>query len=107
MGIGGRLWRHPIQIHKCYEHGHLFRDCPLNKREDNLKNNIGKDPKGFTKLGGRGKGGGKNQKKPSERKLPSHSSFNILEEEVGENRKNKEWKDIHTEEEKEDSMDIR
>lgn len=49
----------PFRCRKCHEHGHLFRDYPLNIREDNLKTNIGKDPEGFTKVGGRGKGGGK------------------------------------------------
>lgn len=45
----------PFRCRKCHEHGHLFRDCPLNKREENQKTNKGKDPKGFTKVGGRGK----------------------------------------------------
>ena len=31
--------------------------------EEFLKTNKGKDPEGFTKVGGRGKGGRKNQKK--------------------------------------------
>jgi len=50
----------PFECHKCHEHGHLFRDCPLNKMESNIKTNTGKDTKGFTKVGGKVKGGKKN-----------------------------------------------
>jgi len=46
----------PFRCRKCHEHVHLFRDCALNKMEDNMKTNTGKDPEGFTKLGGKGKG---------------------------------------------------
>ena len=49
----------PFRSHKCHEHGHLFRDFPQNKMEDNLRTNRSKDSEGFTKMGGRGKGGGK------------------------------------------------
>jgi len=51
--------RVPFRCRKCHEHGHLFRDYPQNKREDNPRTNRGKDPKGFTKMGSIGKGGGR------------------------------------------------
>jgi len=47
----------PFRCHKCHEHGHLYKDCPLNKLESNMKATTGKDPEGFTKVGGKGKGG--------------------------------------------------
>lgn len=53
----------PFKCHKCHEHGHLFREFPLNKREDKLKGNIGRDPEGYTKVANRGKGGGKSTKR--------------------------------------------
>lgn len=56
----------PFRCRKCHEHGHLYRDCPLNKLESNMKNTIGKDPKGFTKVGGKGKGGKQYQNKINE-----------------------------------------
>jgi len=48
---------------KCHEHGHLFRDCPQNKWEENPRTNIHKYLEGFTKIGGRGKGRGRRYKK--------------------------------------------
>jgi len=54
-----------FRCHKFHEHGHLSRHCPLNRREENLNTRKGKDQKGFTKAGGKGKGGGrKTQKNP-------------------------------------------
>ena len=53
----------PFRCRKCHEHGRLLRDCPLNKLEDNMKTNTGKDPEGFTMVGGKGKGGGKSTKR--------------------------------------------
>lgn len=47
----------PFRCHKCHEHGHLYRDCPLNKLESNQKNTTSKDLEGFAKVGGKGKGG--------------------------------------------------
>lgn len=44
----------PFRCHKCHEHGHLFRDCPLNKREEYQNTSKGKDHMGFTKVGGKG-----------------------------------------------------
>jgi len=53
----------PFRCRKCHEHGHLFRDFPLNKMESSIKATSGKETESFTKVGGRGKGGRKNQKK--------------------------------------------
>ena len=77
----------PFRCHKCHEHGHLSRDCPLNKREKHLNTSKGKDQTGFTKVGGKGKGGGrKTQKNPSANynKIRSHNSFEILGEKEAE-----------------------
>ena len=72
-----------------------------------MKTNIGKDLEGYTKVVGRGKGGGrKHQNKPNENKLPSHNSFEILEEEGEENGRSKDLENISTEKGEEDSMDI-
>lgn len=56
----------PFRCCKCHEHGHLYRDCPMNKLESNTKATMGKDPEGFTKLGNKGKGCERYQKKISE-----------------------------------------
>ena len=75
--------------------------------EDNLRTNTGKDPEGFTNMGGRGKGGGrKYQNNPNEYKLPSRNSFEILEEEGGNNGKDNAPEINPIEKEKEDIMEI-
>ena len=73
----------PFRCHKCHEHGHLSRDCRLNRREEYLNTSKGKDQTGFTKVGGKGKGGRRNtQKNPimNDNKTISHNSFEILGE---------------------------
>ena len=57
-------------------------------------------------MGGRGKGGGKrSQKKSSESKIPSYNSFEIFEQEGGENGTHKKTKDYQIEKETEDNME--
>ena len=72
--------------------------------ERNIKTNIGKYTKGIYKVGGRGKGGQKNQKKINEEKQPNHNRFKILEED-GNNGTNQVLEDSPTKKEKDDSME--
>jgi len=58
----------PFRWYKCHEHGHLFRDCPLDKMERKTKATSGKETESFSNVGSRGKGGRRNQKKVSEEK---------------------------------------
>jgi len=94
----------PFRCCKCHEHGHLIRDFPLKKLEKNMKTNKGKDHEGFTKMGGKGKGGKKYQRKTSKDKHPSHNSFKILEE-GGNNAMNQALEDNPVEKEKDASME--
>eukprot|EP00253_Pinus_taeda_P032357 PITA_32357 len=52
----------PFRCRKCHEHGHLIRDCPLNKAEDKSKLKAKKDTKNFLKVSSRGKGSKKEPK---------------------------------------------
>lgn len=70
-----------------------------------MKTNTGKDPEEFTKMGGKGKGGKKYQRKTSMDKHPSHNSFKILEEEDGNNAMNQASKDNPAEKEKDAKME--
>jgi len=77
----------PFRCHKCHEHGNLPRDCLLNRREENLNTRKGKDQTGFTKVRGKGKGGGrKTQNNPiaNDNKTKSYNSFEILGEKEAE-----------------------
>jgi len=66
----------PFRCRKCHEHGHLFRDCPLNTREEHIRTIKEKDHTSFTKVGGKGKGGGRKiQKNPIDNKTRSHNRF--------------------------------
>lgn len=68
-----------FRCHKCHAHGHLSKDCPLNRREENLNPNKGKDQMGFTKVGRKAKGGGSNTQKTLRvtDKTKSYNSFEI------------------------------
>lgn len=58
----------PLRCHKCHEHEHIFRDCPLNNTESKNKVIVGKETDSFHKVGNRGKGGKRLQKKAITRK---------------------------------------
>jgi len=40
----------PFRCCKCHEHGHLFRDCPLNLQPKTLATDTRKESEGFTKV---------------------------------------------------------
>jgi len=95
----------PFRCRKCHEHGHLYRDCPMNNVERNVKTTVDKNPEGFTKVGGKGKGRKRPKKKINEERQPSHNSFKILEEEEGNKETNQEMENVITEKERDDSME--
>jgi len=70
-----------------------------------MKATTSKDPEGFTKVGGKGKGGKQYQKKINEYGQSCHNSFKILEEEVEINETNQESENIHTEKESDTNME--
>ena len=71
----------PFRCRRCHEHGHLLRDCPLNKEDNKEKLNTTKDTKSFQKVASRGRGGKKGSKqKHIEGKKGSQNKFQVLEE---------------------------
>eukprot|EP00253_Pinus_taeda_P012716 PITA_12716 len=46
----------PFRCHKCHEHGHIFRDCPLNKEMNKSRSTIVKEANNFQKVVNRSKG---------------------------------------------------
>jgi hypothetical protein len=51
----------PFRCRKCHEHGHLFRECPLNIAHKEGNPEAGKDKEGFTQQPGRRRQGGRRQ----------------------------------------------
>jgi len=56
----------PFRCRKCHEHGHLFRDCPLNAQSKASSNDSNKDSDGFTKIPTRRRHAKKNQAAPDQ-----------------------------------------
>jgi len=69
----------PFRCRKCHEHGHLFRDCPLNSQPKSSNDDSGKDSDGFTKIPHRPRHAKKNNTAPKSPKKPvSQNRFIIL-----------------------------
>lgn len=71
----------PFRCHRCHEHGHLLRDCPLTKVEMKGNTNTMKDTNSFHKVVHKGKSGKKGPKKhQAGGKKASQNQFQVLEE---------------------------
>lgn len=71
----------PFRCRKCHEHGHLLRDCPLNREEDKSKLKAKKDTENFQKVSSRGKGSKKEPKQQhKEGQKASQNKFQALVE---------------------------
>jgi hypothetical protein len=87
----------PFRCKKCHEHGHLFRDCPLNAQIPRAGE--GKQKDGFTTDTGKKKQPPRKHNQEGNQNIPINNSFDILnqlrEEEEVENlhKKNNQDKD--------------
>jgi len=71
----------PFRCRKCHEHGHLIRECPLNKEEDKSKLKTKKDIENFQKVSSRGKGNKREPKQQhKEEQKASQNKFQVLVE---------------------------
>ena len=69
----------PFRYRKCHEHGHLFRDSPLNLQSKPPVNDLSKDSEGFTKIPNCRRHAKKSTIAPdSSKKLDSPNRFTIL-----------------------------
>jgi hypothetical protein len=70
----------PFRCRKCHEHGHLFRECPLNTahKEGNPEN--GKDKEGFVQPAGRRRQGGRKQPIQVSKDPSTSNKFTILQD---------------------------
>jgi len=71
----------PFKCHKCHEHGHLLKDCPLSKADNKSKPNTMTDLESFQKVASKGKGGKKGLKQQRNEGLKTiQNRFQVLEE---------------------------
>eukprot|EP00253_Pinus_taeda_P034473 PITA_34473 len=69
----------PFRCRKCHEHGHLFRDFPLNPQPKPPVNDLRTNSEGFTKIPNRRRHAKKSTPTPdSSKKLDSLNRFSIL-----------------------------
>jgi hypothetical protein len=68
----------PFRCRKCHEHGHLFRDCPLNAQGPKVGESKQKD--GFTMVTGRKKNPPRKQNPDTAPKITTKNSYDILKQ---------------------------
>ena len=72
----------PFRCRRCHEHGHHFKDFPLNKIENKSKATTMNDTESFHKVNHKGKGGKRGPKQhQTEGQQGSLNKFHVLEEE--------------------------
>ena len=73
----------PFRCRKCHEHGHLFKDCPLNSQTKTPDSEANKNADGFTKVSSQRKHA---KKSPVDhdppRKPTTHNCFGILSPQI-------------------------
>jgi hypothetical protein len=55
----------PFRCRRCHEHGHLFRECPLNKKQETKNTKIQQDEDGFVKMNHKNRANKKQSKAPT------------------------------------------
>jgi hypothetical protein len=68
----------PFRCRKCHEHGHLFRECPLNLINKDGNPDSGKDKEGFVQPAARRRQGGRRQTAQVSKDPPTSNKFAIL-----------------------------
>jgi hypothetical protein len=69
----------PFQCRKCHVHGHLFRECPLNKQTEPPKPQLEKDEECFEKFQAKHKSHKKIPTQPNPKGPCTSNSFDSLE----------------------------
>jgi hypothetical protein len=69
----------PSDAGKCHEHGHLFRECPLNKVHKEGNPDTGKDTEGFVQAAGKRRQGNRKQVTQVSKDLPTSNKFDTLQ----------------------------
>jgi hypothetical protein len=70
----------PFRCRKCHEHGHLFRECPLNMVHKEGNPDTGKDKEGFVQTAGRRRQGNRKQATQVSKDPSTSNKFAILQD---------------------------
>jgi hypothetical protein len=73
-----------FRCQKCHEHGHLFRECPLNNTHKEGNPEIGKNKDGFMTQAGRRRQGSRKQPAQVSKDPSTSNKFTILQDNPGE-----------------------
>jgi hypothetical protein len=74
----------PFRCRKCHEHGHLFRECPLNNIQKEGNTEGGKDKDGFVQPAGKRRQGARRQPAQVSNDPSTSNKFAILQDQTGE-----------------------
>jgi len=69
-----------FRCRKCHEHGHLFRDCPLNAANKEGSSDAGKDKDGFAQVPGKRKQGKRRQTTQTSKDSSTNNKYAILQD---------------------------
>jgi hypothetical protein len=70
----------PFRCRKCHEHGHLFRECPLNQINKEGNSEGGKDNEGFVQQAGKRRQGGRKHTAQVNKDPSTSNQFAILQD---------------------------
>jgi hypothetical protein len=70
----------PFRCRKCHEHGHLFRECPLNATHKEGNSEADKDKDGFIQASGKRRQGGRKQATQASKDPSTNNKYEILQD---------------------------
>ena len=70
----------PFRCRRCHEHGHLFRDCPQNKKPRGKKDQDNQDAEGFTKIQNKKRQATKTSGPELNKRVQSQNRYETLQE---------------------------
>jgi hypothetical protein len=74
----------PFRCRKCHEHGHLFRECPVNNAQKEGNPEVSKDKDGFVQPAGKRRQGVRRQPAQVSKDPSTSNKFAILQDQEGE-----------------------
>jgi hypothetical protein len=70
----------PFRCRKCHEHGHLFRECPLNATNKEGNSDADKDKDGFAHTPGKRRQGGRKKATQASKDPSTNNKYAVLQD---------------------------